>query len=102
MSEGYTMTPKGLAAKKVLRYNVNVTLNSTLMSVTRSTVSFTENNWNRITDANNRSKLVNDALTYFFTAQDYLKEKEEEFILGELKHYQDSGEHYTFEETFRD
>jgi len=72
------------------------------MSVTRSTVSFTENNWNRITDASNKSKLVNEALSYFFAAKDYLKEKEEEFILNELKHYKDSGEHYTFEETFRD
>ena len=31
-----------------------------------------------------------------------LGEKEEEFILNEIKHYQDSDEHYTFEETFRD
>ena len=72
------------------------------MSVTRSTVSFTENNWNKISGTSNRSKLVNDALAYFFAAKDYLKEKEEEFILNELKHYQDSDEHYTFEETFRD
>lgn len=93
---------KNIAPLIVLRYNIIVTLISNIMSVTRSTVSFTDQNWNEVSKAKNKSRLVNQALTYFFDAQKFLKEKEEEFILNELKHYQDTGEHYTFDETFSD
>lgn len=72
------------------------------MAVKRSTIAFNSNNWEKIVDADNRSKLINEALAYFFHAQDYLKEKEEEFILGELANYKDTDEHYTFDETFKD
>lgn len=72
------------------------------MSVTRSTISFEPENWSKIQGADNRSRLVNEALAYFFSAKDFLKEKEEEFILGELAHYKKTGEHYSFDETFND
>ena len=85
--------------KRVLRYTMIVILTN-FMTVVRSTVSFVESNWKKIAKAKNKSKVVNDAIAYYFAAKDYLKEKEEEFILGELKHYQETGEAYTFEETF--
>ena len=70
------------------------------MSATRSTISFHEHNWQKIAQQKNRSKLVNTALDYYFRAQDFLKDKEEEFILQELHHYEKTGEHYSAEETF--
>lgn len=72
------------------------------MSATRSTISFNQNNWKRIANSKNRSALVNKALDYFFKAQSFLKSKEEEFILSELERYEKTGEHYTFDETFKD
>ena len=72
------------------------------MSVTRSTIAFSPDNWEKIEKTNNRSRLINEALSYFFNAKEFLKEKEEEFILGELAHYKNTGEHYTFDETFKD
>ncbi|MBI5415060.1 hypothetical protein HZA38_06140 [Candidatus Peregrinibacteria bacterium] len=70
------------------------------MSVVRSTISFTPQNWGKVTSAANKSKVVNTAVEYYFRAQDYLAKKEEEFILQELKHYKKTGERYTFEEVF--
>lgn len=70
------------------------------MTVIRSTISFQEKNWNKVKGVKNRSKLVNDALENYFRMKNFLKEKEEEFILNEFKHYEETGESYTFDETF--
>ena len=70
------------------------------MPAIRSTISFTSQNWKSIQNEKNRSKLVNTAVEYYLKAQNFLREKEEEFILQELKHYQKTGESYSFEETF--
>lgn len=67
----------------------------------RSTIGFDEENWSKLVSEKNRSKVVNQALHFFYSAQKYLQEKEEEFILEELAHYQKTGEHYTFDETFK-
>ena len=71
------------------------------MAIVRSTIAFAEKNWQKLATQKNRSKLVNTALDYYFRAQGFLQEKEEEFFLQEMKHFKDSGESYTFEETFR-
>lgn len=85
----------------VLRYNKNVTLFSLyFMPAIRSTISFTQKNWKNIQDEKNRSKLVNTAVEYYLKAQNFLQEKEQEFILQELNHYEDTGESYSFDETF--
>lgn len=70
------------------------------MSVSRSTISFSEENWKKISDEKNKSKLINTALRYFFDAQDYLKQAEQNFILDEWQHYKKTEESYTFDETF--
>ena len=71
------------------------------MSVTRSTVSFTQQNWQGLKNAPNRSKLVNKALDYYFKAQNFIKDKEEEFLLLELADYQQNpAKGKTFEEIF--
>lgn len=54
-----------------LRYNEIVTSNMISMSASRSTISFAR----------------------------LLRKKEEEFILNELAHYENTGESYSFEET---
>jgi len=72
------------------------------MSVVRSTISFQPQNWKKIACVKNRSKLVNKALEYYFTAQDFLKKKEEEFILQELGHYRKTGERYSLEKTLEE
>lgn len=71
------------------------------MSASRSTISFTEQNWEKLAVSGNKSKTVNVALKFFFDSKKLLKEKEEEFILNELQHYEDTGESYSFEETFK-
>lgn len=71
------------------------------MSTSRSTISFTEQNWEKLAVSSNKSKTVNVALKFFFDSKNLLKEKEEEFILNELQHYEDTGEAYSFEETFK-
>lgn len=48
----------------------------------------------------NKSKLVNKALEFYFGSKKLLKQKEEEFILDELAHFESTGEMYSFEETF--
>ncbi|MBI4235280.1 hypothetical protein HY604_03190 [Candidatus Peregrinibacteria bacterium] len=70
------------------------------MSASRSTISFTEQNWKKLADTENKSKTVNVALKFFFDSKELLKKREEEFILSELEHYEDTGESYSFEETF--
>ena len=70
------------------------------MAVARSTISFTENNWQKLQNARKRSALVNKAIQYYFDANAFLKRKEEEFILEEFQHYLNTGEAYTFDETF--
>jgi hypothetical protein len=71
------------------------------MSASRSTISFTERNWEKLEESENKSKTVNIALKFFFDSRELLKDKEEEFILNELQNYKDSGESYSFEETFK-
>lgn len=71
------------------------------MSTSRSTISFTEQNWAKLAVSSNKSKTVNVALKFFFDSKVLLKEKEEEFILNELQNYEKTGESYSFEETFK-
>lgn len=70
------------------------------MIAARSTISFTENNWAKMKKEENKSKLVNKALEFYFGSKKLLKQKEEEFILNELAHFESTGERYSFEETF--
>lgn len=71
------------------------------MTITRSTISFTQQNWQGLKNAPNRSKLVNKALSYYFKAQNFIKNKEEEFLLLELADYQQNPtKGKTFEEIF--
>lgn len=70
------------------------------MPASRSTISFTEQNWKKLSEIDNKSKTVNVALKFFFDSKELLKKKEEEFILNELQYYNDTGESYSFEETF--
>lgn len=70
------------------------------MPASRSTISFTEQNWQLLAKTSNKSKIVNNALKFFFDSKKLLKKREEEFILNELQHYEDTGECYSFEETF--
>ena len=70
------------------------------MSASRSTISFTEQNWEKLQNHNNKSKMVNAALQFYFDSKELLKQKEEEFILNELANYEETGEAYSFEETF--
>lgn len=70
------------------------------MSASRSTISFEEQNWKALQNVPNKSKIVNIALKFYFDSKVTLKKKEEEFILNELAHYEETGEAYSFEETF--
>jgi len=58
------------------------------MPVMRSTISFHPLNWKRVKNKKNRSKTINAALDYYYKAQEFLKKKEEEFILQEFEHFQ--------------
>lgn len=71
------------------------------MPASRSTISFEEQNWKTLQKAKNKSKVVNIALKFYFDSKATLKKKEEEFILNELAHYEENGEAYSFEETFK-
>lgn len=71
------------------------------MPASRSTVSFNEDNWKALQEVRNKSKVVNLALSFYFDAKKLMKRKEEEFIMNELKHYEETGEAYSFEETFK-
>ena len=70
------------------------------MPAARSSISFTKDNWTKIENASNKSKVVNAALQFYFDSKELLRKKEEEFILNQLAHYEETGEVYTFEETF--
>lgn len=73
------------------------------MSVSRSTISFDSKNWNQLAGAKNRSKVVNQALEYFFASQEFLESKKQEFLLKELQDYQDNpNDGQTFEEVFNE
>jgi len=72
------------------------------MAVNRTTISVNQDNWAKIKNVKNRSKVINVALEYYFKAQEFLANKEQEFILTELNHYLETGESYSFEETFND
>lgn len=70
------------------------------MTASRSTISFNPQNWKKLQEASNKSKVVNAALQFYFDSKALLKQREETFILDELAHYEATGESYTFEETF--
>ncbi len=71
------------------------------MSVTRSTISFDSQNWLKIADVKNRSKVVNQALQYFFASESFIKAKKEEFLLQELQDYYNTpSDGQSFEEVF--
>jgi len=71
------------------------------MPASRTTISFNEKNWEKIKNAKNKSSLVNQALQFFFHAKKTLKQREEEFILEEIAHYNETGESYSLEEIFK-
>lgn len=72
------------------------------MTATRSTISFTKDNWKHLEKADNRSQIVNKAIKYYFDSQKFLEEKEKEFIFSEFKKYSKTKKSYSFEETFED
>lgn len=71
------------------------------MSASRSSISFSEENWSKLQSVNNKSKMVNAALKFYFDSKELVKKKEEEFILNEIAHYEATGESYTWDETFK-
>lgn len=70
------------------------------MLASRSSISFSEDNWNKIQAAKNKSKVVNTALKFYFDSKEIIKKKEEDFILNEWAHYEETGECFTYDETF--
>ena len=77
------------------------------MSVKRSTVSFQGPVWEKLSQAKNRSKVVNEALKFYFALDRFKAEKnleyneaETDFVLQELKHFEASGEKYDYEAVF--
>ena len=70
------------------------------MLTSKSTISFTENNWKRIKNAKNKSKVINKALSFYFDSKAHLKQKEEDFILEEHKNYKKNGEIYSHDQVF--
>ena len=82
-------------------YNRNTFLPLYIMTATRTSIAFNQDNWNKLASEPNRSKIVNKAVDLFYKTQQMLKEKEEAFLLDEIAHYMNTGEHYTFEETFK-
>jgi len=71
------------------------------MAVARATISFKDDVWKNIATTKNRSRVVNDALRYFFKAQAYLYDKEKEALLEALEdYYANPDDVYSFEEVF--
>jgi len=71
------------------------------MPASRTTISFNEKNWKALLKAKNKSALVNQALQFFLSAKMTLQQKEEEFILCELEHYNETGESYSLVESLK-
>ena len=71
------------------------------MSVSRTTISFNEQNWKEVVKAKNKSAFVNDAIKFFVSAKKILKKKEEEIILNELAHFEETEESYSLKDTFK-
>jgi hypothetical protein len=71
------------------------------MPASRTTISFNEQNWKALKKAGNKSAIVNQALQFFFSAKETLKQKEEEFILNELAHYDETGEKYSIKQALK-
>jgi len=44
---------------------------------------------------------MNDAVKFFVSAKKSLKKKEEEVILNELAHFEETGESYSLKETLK-
>ena len=72
------------------------------MPASRSTISFTEQNWEKLEKEKNKSSIVNQALLFYFQTKERLKQREEEFILKELAHFEETQESYSFEDTFKE
>lgn len=70
------------------------------MTVVRSTISFTEENWEKLKDMKNRSRFVNHAVKYFLKLETHLEKKEIEFIEKQYEKYLETGESYTLDEVF--
>jgi len=71
------------------------------MSVTRTTISVSAENWEYLKTIKNRSREVNHALNYYLKAKKFLAQKEEEFLLLELEdYYKEPEKGKTFEEIF--
>jgi hypothetical protein len=71
------------------------------MPASRTTISFNEQNWKTLKKSDNKSDVVNQALQFFFSAKKTLKQKEEEFILNEIAHYNETGESYSLDEVLK-
>ncbi len=71
------------------------------MSVSRTTISFNEQNWKEVAKTKNKSAFVNDAVKFFISAKKTLKLREEEFILNELAHFEETGESYSLREALK-
>jgi hypothetical protein len=71
------------------------------MPASRTTISFNEQNWKTLEKTDNKSAVVNQALQFFFSAKKMLKQKEEEFILDEIAHYNETGEVYSINEALK-
>ena len=71
------------------------------MPVSRTTISFNEQNWKNLKNEKNKSAFVNKALSFYISATKKLKEREEEFILNELAHYENTGESYSLQEALK-
>lgn len=70
------------------------------MAASRSTISFEQENWQKLEKEANKSQTVNIALKFYYSSKEKLKKAEEEFILNELAHFEETGESYNEDEVF--
>ncbi|MBT5808548.1 hypothetical protein HOI18_04720 [Candidatus Uhrbacteria bacterium] len=71
------------------------------MPASRTTISFNEQNWKEVSKAKNKSAFVNNAVNFFVSTKKALKKKEEEFLLNELAHFEETNETYSLEEALK-
>ena len=78
-----------------------------IMTVKRSTVSFQPPVWEQLSQAKNKSEVVNQALKLYFSLSRFEAQKnleytkvETEFLLQEYHHFKLSDEKYEYEEVF--
>lgn len=70
------------------------------MAASRSSISFEQENWQKLQNEENKSQTVNIALRFYYSSRDRLKQAEEEFILNELVNFENTGESYSEDEVF--